>query len=460
MARRRLTRLRGPLGLRVRLTLAVASATAVVLAVTGVLVFGQFSGGLDSRTDAELRERGDGITALARQVTDDRLLAVAGESLAQLYGARDQLLDTTRGLGPAPLLTPAEVSSARTRPVLITRSTVPGTDDGARVRVFGVRGGAVVAIAEARDGREQELARLGALLTIGLPLALLLAAFAGYQVAGAALRPVERIRASAARIGESDLTERLPRAGTGDELDRLTQTLNDLLARLSDALERERRIVGDASHELRTPISVLRTRLDVALRGEPDAAALQAVLREAHGDAKRLARLADDLLVLARADQGRLPLRPEPVDVQDLLEQTALRHQPAATATGRTLQTTVLIRGGAVVLADPDRLAQALDNLVVNALRHGSGHVDLTARAPDAAFVELTVGDRGAGFTDDVLPRAFERFAQGHGTQDDRSGAGLGLAIVAALAKASGGGARAVNRPDGGAEVTLVVPAA
>jgi len=143
-----------------------------------------------------------------------RIAAVAGESLAQLYGARDQLLDTTRGLGPAPLLTPAEVSSARTRP-------------GAAHTQHGARGP-----------------------TTGPASALLLAAFAGYEVAGAALRPVERIRVSAARIGESDLTERLPQAGTGDELDRLTQTLNDLLARLSDALKRERRIVGDASHDV------------------------------------------------------------------------------------------------------------------------------------------------------------------------------------------------------------------
>lgn len=458
MARRRSPRRRGPLPLRVRLTLAVASATAVVLAVTGILVFGQFSRGLDSRTDAELRERGDGITSLARQVPADQLLADAGESLAQLYGRRGELVATTRILGPRRLLTPTEVRDARRRPTLSTLGKVAGTDDGARVRAFGVRAGRVVAIAEASDGREQELRRLATLLGVGLPFALLLAAFTGYQVAGAALRPVERIRSSAERIGETDVTQRLPEPGTGDELDRLTRTLNDLLARLADALEHERRIVSDASHELRTPISVLRTRIDVALRGEPDAAALREVLEGAQGDAVRLARLADDLLVLARADQGRLPLRPEPIDVQDLLEQTALRHEAAASASGRTVRATVAIEGGAVVLADPDRLAQALDNLVVNALHHGAGVVDLTARAPDPGFVEVTVGDSGAGFPEALLARAFDRFSQGQ--ESHQGGAGLGLAIVAALARASGGTARASNRSDGGAEVTLVIPAA
>ncbi|MGI8596003.1 MAG: sensor histidine kinase [Thermoleophilaceae bacterium] len=437
----------------------MAVVTAAVLAVTGVLVFGEFARGLDSRTDLELGERADAITKLAGDVPGQRLLGVSGESLAQLFGSAGELRGSTRTLGRVPLLTAAEVASAQDRPRLSTHGTVAGTDDGARVLAFPVPGGAVVAIAEARDRREAELARLGTLLAIGLSGALLLAAFTGYQVAGAALRPVELIRARAARIGAREPGGRLPQPGTGDELDRLTTTLNDLLARLAGALERERRIVSDASHELRTPISVLRTRLDVALRGGRDPHELRSVLAEAQGDVRRLARMADDLLVLARADQGRLPLRLEPVDAQDLLERTARRHAAAAAEADRPIEVAVEISGGAVVLADPDRLVQALDNLVTNALAYGAGPVELVARAPSASHVELSVRDRGPGFADDLLPRAFERFAQG--SVDGRSaGAGLGLAMVAALAEALGGGARAHNRQGGGAEVTLTVPAA
>ena len=113
----------------------------------------------------------------------------------------------------------------------------------------------------------------------------------------------------------------------------------------------------------------------------------------------------------------------------------------------------------AVALADPDRLAQALDNLVVNTLAHGAGTIELVARAPAADSVELAVADRGPGFAGELLPRAFERFAQG--SRDTRGdGTGLGLAIVAALATALGGSARAANRPGGGAEVVVSVPAA
>lgn len=459
MRGRVLSRLRGPWPLRLRLTAAVATVTAVVLAVTGILVFGEFSRGLDSRTDLELKERSDALAALARDVPRAELLGFSGESLAQVFGTAGDLRASTRALGRMPLLTPAEVRSARRAPRLLTRETVAGTDDGARVRAFAVRGGAVVAIAEDLGRREQELARLGGLLTIGLPVALLLAAFVGYQVAGAALRPVELIRARAARISESEPGGRLPQPGTGDELDRLTTTLNELLARLARALERERQIVSDASHELRTPISVLRTRLDVALRGEREPDELRSVLHEARGDAQRLARMADDLLVLARADQGRLPLRLEPIDVQDLLEETGRRHAAVAAKAGRSIHVAVEVAGGAVVLADPDRLAQALDNLVVNALAYGAGRVELVAGKSTAGLVELSVSDQGRGFAEDLLPRAFERFAQG--SDDGRGdGAGLGLAIVAALANALGGSARAANRSGGGAEVTVTVPAA
>ncbi len=441
------------------MTAAVAAVTAVVLAVTGVLVFQEFTRGLDDRTDAELRERAQSVVELAEEVPRSALLGVSGESLAQVFSPDGVPTDSTRRLDGSALLAPEQVRAVGSGPVLSTRARVAGTDDGARVIAFRLEGGVVVALGEDRDLREAERLRLGTLLLIGLPTALLLAAFTGYQVAGAALRPVERIRSRAAQIGQSDLTERLPQPGTGDELDRLTTTLNDLLGRLAEALVHERRIVSDASHELRTPISVLRTRLDVALRGPQDAEALRAVVREAQADTRRLARLADDLLVLARADQGRLPLRPEPLDVQDLLEATAERHRADADAGSRTIVVRVEIEGGAVVLADPDRLAQALDNLVVNALRHGRGAIEIVARRPTPATVAISVADRGPGFGEDLLPRAFDRFSQGREHKGE-GGAGLGLAIVDALLRASGGDAQATDRAGGGAEVTITLPAA
>ena len=454
--------LRRPWPLRLRVTFAVTGATALVLAAAGVLVYVQFGRTLDARTDAELHDRVDALTTLAASVPPEELIPDSGEPFAQVYDAAGGgLLETTARLGDDPLLTREQVQRAADAPITLRVEGLERLSRGADVRAAPVSGDRVVAVAENRSRREDELRRLAALLAIVLPGTLALSAFIGYQVAGAALRPVDRIRREAQGITEGDLSARLREPGTRDELDRLTGTLNDLLARLATAVERERRIVSDAAHELRTPMTVLRTRLDVAARGEPTVETLQEAIQDAQVDVARLARLADDLLVLARADQGRLPLRPEPLDVQDVVEAAVARNEPSANELGRELSGGVRIPGGAVVLADPVRLAQALDNVVANALTHGEGRVTLRARLDPQGGrrVAFVVADQGEGFGEELLPHAFERFVQDpdrpHGT-----GAGLGLALVAALVEAQGGAVRATNLASGGAEVTLLLPRA
>jgi signal transduction histidine kinase len=444
--------------LRARLTAAFAAVVAVVLAVTGVLVWGQFARDLDATIDDGLAARARDLAALAESAGSARtLLARSGERIAQLEAPDGRLLATTRAAGGEPLLAPADTRAALRQPHNFTRQRIAGSEHGARLHAFAIGdpqlGPLVAVIGEPLDRRAAELRRLAWLLAIALPGALLLASYTGYQVAGAALRPVERMRARAAGITDSDLTERLPLPGTGDELDRLGETFNALLDRLEAAVERERRLVADASHELRTPLTVLQAQLEVALRG--DGERLRSGTAEALEDARRLGRLADDLLVLARADQGRLPLRPEPIDVQELLERAAERHRAAAG--DRPITATVAIEGGAVILADPDRSAQALDNLVANALRHGAGPVELTARAAPGGLIELTVRDHGPGLPAGYAERAFERFGQG-GTSV--GGSGLGLAIVEAIARAHGGRATVADAPGGGAVATIALPAA
>jgi signal transduction histidine kinase len=443
--------------LRVRLTFAFASVIALVLAATGVLVYAQLARDLDARTDAGLAERQAQIRALASgEAQPQRLIALSGERLAQIYRGSGALLASSRRLAADRVLTAKQVQRARRR-VLLTDASVRGTDDGARLRAFAVAADRVVVIGEPLDDREHALQRLALLLALALPGALLLASLAGYQVARAALRPVERMRTTAARIGEGDLKQRLPQPGTDDELDRLAETLNDLLARLATAVERERRIVGDASHELRTPISVLRTRLDVALLGDDDPMRLRAVIEDARRDSQRLSRLADDLLVLARADQGRLPLRLQPLDVHDILEHTAARHATSVGAAGRRVVVGNRIGGGAVVLADSDHIARALDNLVVNALRHGTGDIEVCADTAEHGAVAVSVRDHGDGYPDAFLPHAFERFSQADDSHG-QAGSGLGLAIVHAITHAHGGAVTAANHPDGGALTTITLP--
>jgi signal transduction histidine kinase len=243
---------------------------------------------------------------------------------------------------------------------------------------------------------------------------------------------------------------------TGDELQRLAETLNALLDRVHGALDRERRLVDEASHELRTPLSVLQAELDLALKEPRSRDELEAALRSIAQETERLRRLTQDLLVLARSDRGRLPVHREDVDVSDVIGRVAATFDDRAARAG----VRVHVSGpSGRARVDGDRVRQAVENLVENALRHaGRGGTVGIGAVVDDGHLRLVVTDSGPGFADAVLERAFEPFAR---ADDDRAvdGAGLGLAIVRAVAEAHGGKANARNLEGGGAEVSLDIPA-
>ncbi len=240
-----------------------------------------------------------------------------------------------------------------------------------------------------------------------------------------------------------------------DEISNLGTTLNEMLARIDRAFERERAFTSDASHELRTPLSILKAEVDLALEHGRSREELVAALESVSEETDRLSRLAEDLLVLARADEGRLPLSVEPLELGALAQRVGGRFAARAAAEGRDLS----IAGNAVrVSADPLRLDQALTNLIDNALRYGAGDVGVHASRRDGR-AELHVTDDGAGLPPELGDRAFDRFARADGGST-RAGAGLGLSIVAAIAQAHGGSVHAENRPEGGADVWISLPAA
>ena len=227
-----------------------------------------------------------------------------------------------------------------------------------------------------------------------------------------------------------------------------------MLDRVQGSVERERRFVDDASHEIRTPLSILKAELDLALARPRSADELDAAIRSASAETDHLVRLAEDLLVLARSHDGRLPVRGEPTDLLALLDRIAERHRPAALSAGVELS----VDAPAVdVCVDVARLRQALDDLLDNALRHvpGGGHVRVTGVVDDGA-IHVSVEDSGVGFSDDVLFRAFDPFVRGQ-AENDREGSGLGLAIVRVIAEGHGGSVEAENLPSGGARVSMIV---
>jgi heavy metal sensor kinase len=449
--------------IRLRVATAFAVAMAVVLAGTGWFLYARLGSHLATALDRELRVRAQDLGALVRE--PDGSLAGAshsrfverGESYAQLLDPRGRVLDATRPLGHSPLLSEEELRAALRRPLFAERSSVPGLDEPSRLLATSLerRGrGVVLVVGTTKQDRAETLASLRDELLVAGPIALVLASLAGYVLAGLSLRPVESMRRRAAAISAQTPGERLPVPPTRDELERLGVTLNEMLARLEDGLQRERDFVADAGHELRTPLALLRTELELALRHGGSAEELQEAVRRSSEEVDRLAQLAEDMLLIARSDRGRLPLRIETVEVEELFAAVLSRFQWRAEETGRP----VLANGppGVRVRGDRLRLEQALANLVDNAFRYGDGPVRLTTSTTDG-HVELHVTDGGPGFPPAFLDRAFERFTRSDQVRG-RGGAGLGLSIVRAIAQAHSGSAAATNSKQGGADVWLRLP--
>ena len=444
--------------IRFRLLLPFAAAMALVLAGMALLVYVRVGDALLASVNQSLRaqlaemsghaEHGSGFT--------DRDSSAAGV-IGQLVLRDGSVVHSTpRGL---PLLLPDDQ-----REHVISGSTIRWDARITNLRgdwrlaaepVETPSGRAALVAAAPLAARDAALDRLARELLLGAPLAFAAAVLAGYFVAAAALRPVEAMRARAAAIGASTPGRRLPVPVARDELSRLASTLNDMLARLESAFEHERRFVADASHELRTPLTMLRMELEVALRHPRPRGELEGALRSAAEETERLSRLADDLLLIARADQGRLPIRRETLESSDVVNAVAKRFAASAETRGRSIRAEAA--EPIAVDADRMRLEQALGNLVANALAYGAGDVKLSVDRRNGT-VEFHVTDQGPGFDADFMPRAFDRFSRADESRT-MGGTGLGLAIVELIAAAHAGRAGVENRAAGGADAWIAIPA-
>lgn len=451
------------LPIRLRVTAAFALAMAVVLAASGLFLYLRLQSHLALALDQELQLRSQDLAVVVSQPHASLTsagrggLVEQGESYAQLLTPSGRVLEATRPLGRKPLLGPSELRAAVREPLYTDLKEVPGLNEPSRVLAVPVsRGGRrlVLLVGATRQNSAETLASFRNELLIAGPVALILASLFGYLLAGLSLRQVESMRRRAAAISAETPGERLPVPPTGDELERLGETLNEMLDRLETALERERDFVADAGHELRTPLALLRTELELAMRHARSEDELRAAVAAASKEAERLSRLAEDLLLIARSDRGRLPLRLEELDVDELLAAVVSRFEWRAAEERRHLR--ALPARGLRIRGDRLRLEQALANLVDNALRYGAGAVELEASAVDGR-TELHVRDGGSGFPPGFADRAFERFARPDPGRAGE-GAGLGLSIVRAIARAHGGSAGVADGTRAGADVWLAVP--
>lgn len=462
---RRLTR-----NLRFRVT-AAATLAAVLLAVAGAIVFSVlFNQSLQNSTDAALRTIAATITTeVTTQPGTPTLTAVSASSrstVLQLIGpdgtvrqtvaSATSLGDTTDGARTT-LADTAAIRAAANGPVTATQR-------GARVLLTPFTradGTWLLLVATDLDQVEDASRDAEVAFLVVVPVVVLVIALGAWILSGAVLRPVERIRADAATLRADAAAGRVSsgrvhQPDSGDRIEALAVTLNGLLGDLSDAAERQRHLVADAGHELRTPLAVLRTELELADRDGRDAVYLRDAVTHARDEVDRLSALAEDLLLLADAEH-RVRRDVRRISLGDIVEQSVRAHRGVAAERGIGLE--VDLADDTRLAGEPGSLRRVVDNLLGNALAVAATHVAVRVRAQPDAMLELGVSDDGPGFTPDFLPHAFERFRR---DDDDRhrtapGGAGLGLAIVAAVAAAHGGGAAASNT-EPGARVTVLLP--
>ncbi len=466
-------------GVRGRLV-ATYLLAAVVLSVAGVALFTlTLSRGLRDNVDAGLQTRaatlaGDLAAGNVEQVDPSPRIAAAGHAsdvraFIAVYAPGPRLIDAQPSSLPAQPLTPAQT---RTPPSVATIRTARYGGESFRILIRPVPrpdGTWLVVVGESLGPADEAGAQVRHALFIAVPIVLALVGAGAWLVSGAALKPVDRMSADAQNLGEHDPAGRITEPATRDSLSHLARTFNALLDRLHHSLDRQRSLVADAGHELRTPLAVLQTELETAVRPTRSRADLVDSINHARVEVTRLAALAEDLLLLAQADGGHPIVRGQLTDVSELLDDLTRAYRDRAEALGLRVYTE---RPPALIAElDPVALRRILDNLLANGLRHtprggaitlhaGTESVSAEPSVGDRQLV-LRIGDTGPGFAPQFLPHVFDRFAradQGRSRSAPAAGSGLGLAIVEALVHAHGGAVSAMNRSGGGALVEVRLP--
>lgn len=453
--------------LRARFALWICLMMLATLGAFGAFVYFSVSHWLSSSLDDSLRLGATQLIATADvddgklQVDDDPVILDAGLTdelrsrglSIQIFGPSGAVLQS---LGPYASLA---VEPAVLREALAGRSSLhtrPDPEGTGSVRVLTQpmlidgKVGAVIQIAESVRSIDALRERLLLSLLLGSPMIVAAAGVGGYYLAGRALRPIDHIVATARRISAHDLTERLGLPPSRDEVGRLAGTFDEMLGRLDEAFQRERRFSNDAAHELRTPLAAMQSILSVIAEQRRTPAEYEAALADLAEETDKLRALTDDLLRLARAEASE-PLW-EPVDLAELVPEVVDSLRPLTDAD--RVRLTCLTEGDASVVGDTDALIRLLVNLLDNAIKHTpAGSIAVTVRGlPDE--VRIAVTDTGDGIAAEHLPHVFDRFYRAEESRTT-AGTGLGLAICREIVHTHGGDIEVTSEPGAGSTFTV-----
>jgi signal transduction histidine kinase len=442
----------------VRVRSAVASTVVVafcLLAAGGALLivlYDSLETSARAAADARMGQIVEQLETTSSSDIDDSLLSTDGQvGVVQILDASGAVVDQSGGDALEPLTRQA-VPTGDT--VYLGRIKIAESDDfWVSARGVSTSAGPVTVVVGAdREPVETVVQIVAVLIAVGGPVVVGLVAWATYRLVGAALGPVERIREQVASVSTSQLAERVPVPETRDEIARLAMTMNDMLARLEAGHAAQQRFVGDASHELRSPLSTITTALELAST-RPDLLDRELVDESLIPEARRMNHLIDDLLLLARADERTATHPSVDVDVDDLLYDEAARIRAATTLTVTTSIAPVRVTG------DPSALGRVVRNLVDNAMRHAESAVELSCSSTET-HAQIVVEDDGPGVPEADRLRVFGRFVRLDSPRTRESGgSGLGLAIVAEIVAAHDGSIEIGSAHGGvGARVTVTIP--
>ena len=421
----------------------ILAAVALVLSLRGVLVREVHAAVEQQAAQAvEQLESGAAPAAVAGGGGEEAFNQVLEED-GDIVAADDVVL----GQPPVAVLEPGETRQA----------SVPFDDDDFLVTAASAEtadGAVIVLSARSLDRVGESTSALTGLLAVGLPLVLVVLGLVTWRIVGRALAPVDAVRREVDEISAAELHRRVPEPDGADEIARLAATMNRMLERLERAQNQQRRLVSDASHELRSPITVIRQHAEVAL-AHPDRMPASDLATTVRAESMRLQLMVDDLLLLARADEGTLTLQPHPIDLDDLVFDEAKRLRSLT-----DLHVDTAGVSGGRIDADPAAIRRVLRNLTDNAARHARGTVALRLAQTNGQVV-LDVDDDGPGIATDDRERVLDRFVRLDDARTrDAGGAGLGLAIAAELVAAHGGDIAIDASPAGGTRVRLRFSAA
>lgn len=438
------------LSIRVRLALAHTILLGIILSLWSAGLYHVAKGRLLAQVDAELEERFAAVrlplsvgNGRVNWLVDRRAVEESSYIAHAIYDGSGLLLERSQlaDIFALPVTDAARRAVEERRPqwetlelayghtVRVLNSPITGSDGAPYL----------LRVSRLLDQAEDDLRLLVTLLALFLPLILLAGGLAGWWMAGRALAPVAEITAAANRITARHLAERLPLRGTGDELDQLSHTLNDMMARLQSSFERMSQFLSNVSHELRTPLAALRGSCDVALRTARSEAEYREALSSNIEDLERLSHTVFNLLALARAEAGQVPLHCRPEDLGELLRDAVESTRPLASERGVSIECAA--KQDVYAAVDAEHILRLLVNLLDNAIKYNQpgGQVRAEVGARDSWAV-LTVADTGQGISPEDLPHIFDRFYRGEKEHGSASrGAGLGLSLVHWIAHAHGG---------------------